>query len=163
VPFRDFISLNSEHPKRYIANRFPTWQKEHQMWVQGKTHVIDEIPTDDEMTVRHKSKDLPPVDYYELGFDDAKKQRRASLRQSLAETFEQKNERLQNIGMSMQQAIKELAKNMSIPVPKEYEQLPEKTTQDEEMVKNRHQDQNQYDTSYLDKVMPDDDGSLDWF
>lgn len=174
VPFRDFIALNTEHPKRYISNRYPTWQKEHDMWVQGKTYVIDEIPTDDEMTVRFKSKDLPPVEYYERGFDDAKKQRRAHLRQSLAETFEQKNERLQNIGLHMQQAIKELAQNMSIPVPKDYEQLPPEPTDDEassesteemqnEMVKNRHQYQNQYDTSYLDKVIPDDDGSFDWF
>lgn len=170
VPFRDFIALNTEHPKRYIANRYPTWQKEHDMWVQGKTYIIDEIPTDDEMTVRYKSKDLPPVEYYERGFDDDKKQRRAHLRQSLAETFEQKNERLQNIGLHMQQAIKELAENMSIPVPKDYDQLPSEPTDEEassesteEMVKNRHQDQSDHDTSYLDKQPFEDDGSFDWY
>jgi len=170
VPFRDFIALNTEHPKRYISNRYPTWQKEHDMWVQGKTYIIDEIPTDDEMTVRFKSKDLPPVEYYERGFDDDKKQRRAHLRQSLAETFEQKNERLQNIGLHMQQAIKELAENMSIPVPKDYDQLPSEPTDEEassesteEMVKNRHQYQNDHDTSYLDKQPFEDDGSFDWY
>lgn len=170
VPFRDFIALNTEHPKRYISNRYPTWQKEHDMWVQGKTYIIDEIPTDDEMTVRYKSKDLPPVEYYERGFDDDKKQRRAHLRQSLAETFEQKNERLQNIGLHMQQAIKELAENMSIPVPKDYDQLPSEPTDEEassesteEMVKNRHQYQNDHDTSYLDKQPFEDDGSFDWY
>jgi hypothetical protein len=170
VPFRDFIALNTEHPKRYISNRYPTWQKEHDMWVQGKTYIIDEIPTDDEMNVRYKSKDLPPVEYYERGFDDEKKQRRAHLRQSLAETFEQKNERLQNIGLHMQQAIKELAENMSIPVPKDYDQLPPDPTDEEassesteEMVKNRHQYQNDHDTSYLDKKPFEDDGSFDWY
>ena len=170
VPFRDFIALNTDHPKRYISNRYPTWQKEHDMWVQGKTYIIDEIPTDDEMTVRYKSKDLPPVEYYERGFDDDKKQRRAHLRQSLAETFEQKNERLQNIGLHMQQAIKELAENMSIPVPKDYDQLPSEPTDEEassesteEMVKNRHQYQNDHDTSYLDKKPFEDDGSFDWY
>ena len=176
VPFRDFIALNTEHPKRYIGNKYPTWQKEHDMWVQGKTHIIDEIPTDDEMTVRYKSKDVPPVEYYERAFDDAKKQRRANLRRSLAESIEQKNERLQNIGMHMQTAIKELAQNMSIPVPKEYEQLPSQSSEEEassesteEMehkeVKNRQLHQTQHDTSYLDTkvVDDDDDGSFDWF
>lgn len=175
VPFRDFIALNTEHQKRYIGNRFPTWLKEHDMWIQGKTHVIDDEPTDDEMTVKYRSKDLPPVEYYERGFDDAKKQRRAHLRQSLAETLDQKNDRLQNIGLHMQRAIKELAENMSIDIPKDYAALPPEPTDDDEPssesteemqnkeVKNRHQNQTEHDTSYLNKILPDDDGSFDWY
>lgn len=177
IPFRDFVALNTEHPKRYIGNRFDTWMREHDIWVQGKTYIIDEIPTDDEMTVRHTSKDLPPVEYHERGFDDAKKQRRAHLRQSLAESFEQKNERLQNIGLHMQQAIKDLADSMSMPIPKAYEQLPSEPSEEEstsesteemqdKQVKNRQPYQNQHDTSYLDtKIVEeeDDDGAFDWF
>lgn len=123
IPFRDFIALNTQQPKRYIANRFETWQKDLGLWVQGETYIIDEIPTHDEHTVRNCSKDLPPVAYYELGLDDAAKKRRAQLRQTLAETEVQKTERLHNIGIEMQKAIKQLAKKMSIPVPNDFEQL----------------------------------------
>ena len=73
----------------------------------------------------------------------------------------------------MQRAIKELAENMSIDVPKDYAALPPEPTDDEpssesteEMqkeVKNRHQNQNEHDTTYLDKKPIQDDGAFDWY
>ena len=121
VPFRDFISLNVNHPQRYIGHRFETWQKDLGLWVQGETYKIDEIPTCDEDTVRNSSQDLPPLSYNEIGLDETIKQRRQQLH--IGESREQRAERLSNIGVEMQKAIKQLANKMAIPVPNDFEQL----------------------------------------
>lgn len=122
-PFRDFIALNTQHPKRFIGNRFESWQKDLGIWVQGETYQIEEIPKHDEYTVRNNSKNLPSVSYYEIGLSDEVRKRRAHLRLSLGESKEEKTERLSNIGIEMQKAIKQIANNMQIPVPNDFQQL----------------------------------------
>lgn len=169
VPFRDFISLNSKYPNRYIANRFETWQKDLGLWVQGETYKFDEIPTYDEHTVRNNSKDLPPLSYNEIGLDEKIKQRRKQLH--IGETREQKAERLSNIGIEMQKAIKQLANQMSIPVPNDFEQLEHQDDDDsisddstEDMAKTNidHQHQQTHDIQDEPEQTNDIEFDLKW-
>ena len=61
--------------------------------------------------MRNSSQDLPPLSYNEIGLDETIKKRREQLH--IGESREQKAERLSNIGVEMQKAIKQLANKMS--------------------------------------------------
>ena len=165
VPFKDFIALNVNHPHRYIGNKFETWQKDLGLWVQGETYKIDEIPTYDEDTVRNSSKDLPFLSYNEIGLDETIKQRRQQLH--IGESREQRAERLSNIGVEMQKAIKQLATKMAIPVPNDFEQLEhdddsisDDSTEDMPKTNIDHQQQQTHDIQEETKQTFDDE--IDW-